>query len=248
MDEVNKRQESLMNYFNNPGKEFLNSLGNEFSIWKSKLSSWTNSLKEMLSNIANKITNFIGSLIKSPVELRIYDSQGRVTGIVNGEIKEEIPDSTYDKENEVALIFNAIDTYRYEVVGIEDGFYGLEIASANNEKTNTFEADNVPIKPNSVNQFVVDWNALSINKGVTINIDSNGDGNFDKTVSSGAIYTLYPWDVNSDGIVDIQDFSIVSKHFGESPPGDPKADVNRDGQVNILDLVLISKHFGEKYK
>jgi len=62
---------------------------------------------------------------------------------------------------------------------------------------------------------LVDWNVLSINKGVTINIDSNGDGIFDETVSSGVIYTTYPWDVNSDGVVDIQDLSIVSKHFGE---------------------------------
>jgi len=54
--------------------------------------------------------------------------------------------------------------------------------------------------------------------------------------------------VNSDGVVDAQDLSIVIKHFGESPPSDPKADVNKDGSVNILDLVLISQHFGEKYK
>jgi len=248
MDEVNKRQESLMSFFNSPGKEFLNSLGNEFSIWKNKLSSWTGSLKEMLSKVTNKISNIIGSLLNSPVELRIYDSKGRVTGVVNGEIREEIPDSMYDKENEVALIFDAIDTYRYEVIGTSDGFYGLEITSAKDGNASTFEANDVPIKSNSINQFSVDWNALSINEGVTINIDSNGDGNFEKTVNSGAIYTLYPWDVNSDGVVDNLDLSIVIKHFGESPSSDPKADVNKDGRVNILDLVLISQHFGEKYK
>ncbi len=58
----------------------------------------------------------------------------------------------------------------------------------------------------------------------------------------------HPWDVNSDGIVDILDLTIVVKHFGESPPIDPRADINRDGKVNILDLVLIGRHFGEKYR
>jgi predicted secreted protein len=248
MDEVNKRQESLMSYFNSPGKEFLNSLGNEFLTWKNKLSSWTGSLKEMLSKVTNKISNIIGSLLKSPVELRIYDSKGRITGIVNGEIREEIPDSMYDKENEVALIFNATDIYRYEVIGTGDGFYGLEIASAKDGNASTFEANYVPIKPKSVNQFNIDWSNLSINEGVTINIDSDGNGDFEKTVNTGASYTIYPWDVNYDGVVDIQDLSIVIKHFGESPPSDPKVDVNKDGRVNILDLVLISQHFGEKYK
>jgi len=248
IDVVNKQQDSLMSYFNDPGRTFLNDLGTEFSSWKSKLSSWTNDLKKVLSALTGGLSNFIGSLIKSPVELRIYDSKGRVTGVVNGEIKEEIPDSMYDKENEVALIFDAIDTYRYEVIGTSDGFYGLEIASAKEGNASTFEANDVPIKPKSVNQFNIDWSNLSINEGATINIDSNGDGNFDKTVNSGAIYTLYPWDVNSDGVVDDLDLSIVIKHFGESPPSDPKADVNKDGNVNILDLVLISQHFGEKYK
>jgi parallel beta-helix repeat protein len=43
-------------------------------------------------------------------ELRIYDSQGRVTGLINGEVKEEIPNSIYDVENEAVVIFDAMNT------------------------------------------------------------------------------------------------------------------------------------------
>ncbi len=59
--------------------------------------------------------------------------------------------------------------------------------------------------------------------------------------------TLCPWDVNSDGQVDISDLALVELHFGETIKGpiSPNPDVNGDGTVNIIDLVLISIHFGE---
>ena len=47
-------------------------------------------------------------------------------------------------------------------------------------------------------------------------------------------------DVNTDGVVNILDFVVIVKHFGESPPTDPRVDVNKDNTVNILDLVAIS--------
>ena len=53
-----------------------------------------------------------------------------------------------------------------------------------------------------------------------------------------------PWDVNGDGIVNIQDLVLVASEFGQSGEA-LKADVNGDGVVNVLDLVLVSSHFGE---
>ena len=46
-------------------------------------------------------------------------------------------------------------------------------------------------------------------------------------------------DVNQDGRIDILDFVLVVKHFGEGPPTNPRIDVNKDGEVSILDLVWI---------
>ena len=53
-----------------------------------------------------------------------------------------------------------------------------------------------------------------------------------------------PWDVNDDGIVNIQDLVLVAGQLGESGEG-LKADVNGDGTVNILDLVLVASHLNE---
>ena len=54
-----------------------------------------------------------------------------------------------------------------------------------------------------------------------------------------------PWDVNNDGIVDIQDLLIVSNSFGKDDNEYPKVDVNKDGTVDIIDLLLVASHLGE---
>ena len=45
-------------------------------------------------------------------------------------------------------------------------------------------------------------------------------------------------DVNTDGVVNIQDLVLVASNFGET--GQNAADVNADGVVNIADLVLVA--------
>ncbi len=53
-----------------------------------------------------------------------------------------------------------------------------------------------------------------------------------------------PWDVNDDGIVNIQDLVLVAGQLGESGE-DLKGDINDDGIVNIQDLVIVASHLGE---
>ena len=50
--------------------------------------------------------------------------------------------------------------------------------------------------------------------------------------------TQKPEDVNGDGVVNIQDLTFVSTHFGKT--GRRLADVNGDGVVNVLDLTLVA--------
>ena len=49
-------------------------------------------------------------------------------------------------------------------------------------------------------------------------------------------------DVNSDGIVNIVDLTLVASNFGKT--GQNAADVNGDGVVNIVDLTLVAGGFG----
>jgi hypothetical protein len=118
--------------------------------------------------------------LRSPAELRVYDSQNRVTGLVNGEVKKEIPDSMYDENNEIAAIFSPSDTYRYQVVGIDKGTYGLDTASIEGGEATTFTAIDIPTSANATHQYTVDWHTLSEGEeGVRIQVDSDDDGEFE---------------------------------------------------------------------
>jgi parallel beta-helix repeat protein len=129
-------------------------------------------------------------ILKSPGELRVYDSQGRVTGLINGEIREEIPNSIYNNEtNDVTIIF-ADESYTYEVFGTEEGTYELEVSSLKDGKTIIFNATSIPISANATHRYTVDWAALSQGEeGVTVQVDSDGDGVFEHTFTSGSQLT-----------------------------------------------------------
>ena len=53
-----------------------------------------------------------------------------------------------------------------------------------------------------------------------------------------------PWDVNTDGDVNVLDMIRVGQHFGESgTSGWIPEDVNSDGDVNVLDMILVGQHW-----
>ena len=52
------------------------------------------------------------------------------------------------------------------------------------------------------------------------------------------------WDVNRDGVVDIQDLTLISKNFGKSEK-ELFGDVNAEGTVDISELVLAGNHLRE---
>ena len=59
------------------------------------------------------------------------------------------------------------------------------------------------------------------------------------------IPTTLAWDINNDGIVDLEDLMLVSKSIGKDKPEFPKVDVNKDGIVDIIDLLIVASHLGE---
>ncbi|MCD6506649.1 hypothetical protein J7M22_08500 [Candidatus Poribacteria bacterium] len=82
----------------------------------------------------------------------------------------------------------------------------------------------------------------------TITILASGPGG--EMISDEIRINTVPWDINSDGGVDIFDLVMIGKNYGRkvSSPQDNawSADVNSDGKVDILDLVLVGKHYGER--
>jgi len=121
----------------------------------------------------------------SPGELRVYDSQNRVTGLVNGQVKQEIPDSIYFEQDRIVVIYSPSDTYRYEVAGTDEGTYGLDITLIEDGGAMIFAATDIPTTSGVVHDYTIDWEALLEGEGgVTVQIDADGDGLFEDTFTS----------------------------------------------------------------
>lgn len=126
--------------------------------------------------------NSIKVQIKCPVELRVINSKGQITGLINNKVMHEISMSVY--YNRTIIIFFPEDYYHYEISGIEEGTYNLEITYIK-DKYVTFNATDIPILTNTIHQYTVDWDSLSIGeKGGLLQIDFDGDGTLEQTVTA----------------------------------------------------------------
>jgi len=127
---------------------------------------------------------------RSPIELRVYDSQSRVTGMVDGEVRSEVPRSIYDPEHRIVMILSPDDAYLYEVAGMEQGEYGLEAGLVEGGESTLFNAERVPVSDSAVHQYAIDWTSLSRGEdGVAVKMDTDGDGVFEYSMVSDSQLT-----------------------------------------------------------
>lgn len=178
---------------------YLGRIANKLKTLNSYFDAIINSNNEGEINELSKklyLANNNKTLIKlnSPGELQILDSQGRTTGLINGEMREEIPLSAYVDEEKGVVIFFPNDTYTYKVIGTSEGTYGLTINSVEGGISTIFNAIDIPISINEIHTYSVDWAALANNeRGVALNIDYEGDGIVDRTVTTGSeLYDITP--------------------------------------------------------
>jgi hypothetical protein len=122
----------------------------------------------------------------SPCELRVYDSEGRVTGLIGGSVVEQIPDSAYDAETEAVIVIGSEYINECELKGIDDGSYEFMACFAiADEDPVIFVARSIPVSDSTTHQYLFDWESLSSNaEGVTLDIDADGDGTFETTIAS----------------------------------------------------------------
>ena len=87
---------------------------------------------------------------------------------------------------------------------------------------------------------VRDMGTSTINLKNVIISDPKGHA-VDVTVTNASLEITCKYDVNGDGIVNIEDYEIVKQHYSENTfPPYPGWDVNSDGVVNIIDMILVS--------
>lgn len=183
-------------------EEYLRHLGDTYeeALSKGNLDEFRRQLEQQLRTILYSAIQELPSqllqqqviTVKSPVELRVRDSKGSITGLAKGELREDIPHSLYDPESKTVIIFGSSDDYLYEVSGTAEGEYGLEINSVKGGEVATFTAIGIPVSVDAMHQYAVDWDALSQKEkeSVTVQMDLNGDGVFEQTFVSDSKLTL----------------------------------------------------------
>jgi len=133
-----------------------------------------------------KILLLIKASLHSPAEIRIYDSEGHVTGVINGEVRDEILWATYNQDDESITTLYGFDTYSYEVEGVSSGSYGLTFDVGNEGQTTTFGVIDIPITPSAIHRYHIDWYALYRGEpGITVEKDYDGDGEVDEVIITG---------------------------------------------------------------
>ncbi len=120
--------------------------------------------------------------------------------------------------------------YRYTEWG-SSGRYGKELYDYNTDPNETLNVVGLPENTELVallsEQLRAGWRAAL------------------PDIQEQVIIQTLPWDINDDGIVNIEDLILVANSFRTEAPEHPKADVNKDGRIDIVDLLLVAARFGE---
>lgn len=128
--------------------------------------------------------------VESPVELHIYDSNGNHTGLTQlpeegaQQIEEQaIPESTYEELLESKYIFLPDDgTYTIRLKATDEGFFTLRLRDYREDRPErTISYLNVPLTQNTTGEMEYD---TSSNITPALQIDSEGDGTFEKTINA----------------------------------------------------------------
>jgi len=125
---------------------------------------------------------------KGEYEVRYYDSSGRVTGLVNGEMKEEIPNFNPNEDTVTGLIPQDINMY--EIFGVKEGNYRLNVIGSDGEDLIGFSATNIPIFPGETHRYVLGQDIVSGGYvGTTLSIDADNDNVFEKKINVDSEFT-----------------------------------------------------------
>jgi len=150
---------------------------------------------------------------------------GRVSGTVDGEVKQGIPNAVAFDDDTV-FIFEP-SSHVYEVKGTDAGTYRLEIASILNGEATGIGAIDIPIIAGAMHQYAINWEALAQGEeGVTVQIDSDGDGVFERTIASDSeltgdefvLQTRTTIDFDPD-VLNLKSKSQYVTAYVELPPG-----------------------------
>jgi basic membrane protein A len=219
--------------------------------------------RPVIESIKRKLTTKWNSLrLDCPADILITDSAGHKIGKqVN-----EIPGAIYtevdlDQDGELeklVLIPAPIEgDYALTLTGTGVGTYSMIGQFGTFDNVASFNATEIPVSLGAIHQYSINCTTLSRGEeGVTIQVDSNGDGIFESALTSDVELNNSEFlanqhqatDFNADGKVDNYDAIVLANAFG-SIPGDPNwnpsADLKSDSIVDVFDAIILGTKYGK---
>ena len=86
--------------------------------------------------------------------------------------------------------------------------------------------------------------SLPVQFTITSDLGGVGQGVFNFLGSMTARATTITGDANFDGLVNVNDFTVLASNFGQTGKGWLLGDFNFDGRVNVNDFALLASNFG----
>jgi len=152
----------------------------------------------------------INVVLECPCDLLITDKYYKRLGYENGQLFGEIPgglQTSDDGSKETYTLYDP-ENLKYTVKGNREGEYDLTIDRIENGLTTTVEVQDISISMGEKNRYTIDWAKAANNRddAVTIEIDINGDGEYESSVKTGIPVTMDDLrDTDDDNIIDILD-------------------------------------------
>jgi len=141
-------------------------------------------------------------MVESPIELRVRDSAGNVTGIVNGHVSSEASRAVYDMGR--IIVYGDPDEYEFQIAGVSQGEFSVSIHQYTASGEQQVNATNISTDDLTTHSFQVNWEGLTLGgAGVAIEIDTDGDGIPERESTADSEFTDsdLEWQVAELGIV-----------------------------------------------
>ena len=192
----------------------------------------TSSISSLVQKMHIVGQNDICFKLHSPGDVSIQDAEGRTLGVVNGVVKNDFSLGSYDPATKFGFVFLPPDkNFMYKVVGTGTGVYGLDITIVSGTQEIAFQTRNMSLAPGQIDTYTIDQAAILDNqKGVTLKVDSKGDGTINNIEIFGAtVENIKPEKSPPTTTASLQDIGLPNPFVIPTPiiyPPSPSPKVN----------------------
>gem|GEM_PF-1301444 len=159
-------------------------------------------------------SEFMHVLLASPANILVIDPEGRRTGFDSMAQEEvnEIPNAWYSGQGTSPQLVDIPDLvpgdYTFLISGTSIGEYILSVLKGNLSdedclELSTFQSVAIPTSFGTIHQYHIDWAALARGEdGVTVSVDCDGDGEFERTFTTGSELTSDQFILHTETFID----------------------------------------------